>query len=68
MKLIKEATEILERHQHQDPFEVEFKLNTSKAERALLKARQIAARNEKMAQNLLERSRFFSEKFSNLED
>jgi len=43
----------------QDPFSYEMKINNERALRALEKARNIAIRNEKMAQELKARSEFF---------
>jgi len=49
----------------QDPFTYTHKINNDRALKALEKAQSIAARNEKMAQELKSRSAFF---FDNSDD
>jgi hypothetical protein len=63
---IRRASAQVTPHIEHDPFSYEMKINNDRALRALERARSIAVRNEKMAQELKARSDFFfsnSEKF-----
>jgi hypothetical protein len=66
LKPLRRNTNKISLQVEQDPFSVELKLNNERAIRALEKARLIAQRNERMAEDLKARSEFFfsnSEKF-----